>query len=93
MNRVGLVVTGLLAVWSLILTIQKRLEQRIATLLDCLEKKGALTAEDRAAIGLHPPRNNAGTFRGVLRLLLAVLGGLAVLFALLFFFAACSGTR
>ena len=55
-TRLGLFATGLLAGLYLILAIQERLEQRVATLLDRLEQKGVLSAEERATIGIVPPK-------------------------------------
>ena len=54
-SRLLVFVWGLLAVSYLILSIQGRLEQRIVTLLDRLEEKGVLSAEERAAIGIAAP--------------------------------------
>lgn|GEM_PF-4324771 len=91
--RLRLFVWGLMTVYYLNLTIQERLELRIALLLDRLEQKGVLSAEERAVIGVVPPKTiDEPTMRGVWRALIYV--GVAALFiGLLFFIATCSGTR
>jgi hypothetical protein len=64
-----------------------------ATLLDRLEQKGVLSAEERAAIGIVPPKAiDAATTRGLLRLALILFGVAAILIVLGFFFATCSRT-
>lgn len=93
MDRLGVCATGLAAVLFGILAVQEQLEQRMATLLDRLEQKGVLSAEERAAIGIvHPKTVDAAARRGIWRLALIILGGAAILIVLGFFFATCSRT-
>jgi hypothetical protein len=93
-DRLLVFTTVLTAVAFGIMAMQEQLERRIATLLDCLEQKGVISAEDRAAIGIVAPKTiDAATMRGVRRLALIIPGGAAILIALGFFFATCSGTR
>lgn len=81
MNRVLLLVWTLLAVWSAIRASQARHEQRIVKLLDCLEHKGVLSVEDRAAIGIVPPPPS-GAIRAM------VIGG-AIFIAMLITVVVC----
>lgn len=73
----------------LILTFEASLAERMGRLLDCLEKKGVLTAEERAATGWHRPRIDPDIVRGAPWLLLIILGGAFVLIALGFLVVTC----
>ena len=91
MSRLRLFVWGLMAVGFLILTIQGRLEQRIVTLLDRLEEKGVLSAEERAAIGIGAP--TPVEMRRGRRITWIMLGVAAILVAVLVVVSVRSGTR
>lgn len=89
-----LFVWGMGAVYYLHLSLQERLELKIALLLDRLEQKGVLSTEERAAIGIVPPKIiEATTMRGVCRALIYVGAAVLLLALLLFFSATCSGTH
>ena len=83
-TRLSLFLGSLAAVLFGILALQERLEQRIATLLDRLEQKGVLSTEERAAIGIVPPKiiEVAGLRRALIVAAVVVLA-----LVLLFYFA------
>lgn len=88
MERLEAFATGLVAVIFAIVAVREQLEQRIATLLDCLERQGVLSAADRAAVGIVPRKTvETPTMWGLLRLALIAFGVVAVLVALGFYFA------
>lgn len=88
LTRLNLFLGTMAAVLFLILTIQERLEQRIATLLGRLEQKGLLSAEEHAAIGIAAslPVGPVNAQR-VVRLLVIIIGLATILVVLGYLFA------